>query len=390
MTFPQGPHRPTRAHALATHPCGRGNDPFGYATKREDGRVVHPRTLEIVPDEAAVVRRVFALLVDHPFSAVAEILNREGAQRRKPGPWTNSAIKDLWRRRDVYRGMVVTKRGLEPPGPGQHAPILSEDEFRDAAVGVMNRSRIAGPKSQAHQTYLLRGLVFSSCGTRMTGETRRSRGDAWVYYSCPVQTKRRFRADADGNLVACSAGRVRAREAEALVLDALSSFVVPPDVMEEADRELRRRLARPADGTADKERLRLSHRLEALRKQHEWGDLTDKAYRRLAGEARGQLAALPSEDGKIVEFRRLHRVVALSLGDAIAASSTHPELLEGLLPLVVDHIETRDRRVAKIVWTPRARPFFAVASVEADEDNCVTMAPPDGIGALTARLEAYA
>ena len=41
----------------------RGNDPFGYETVRDEKyRPIRPRTLAIVPEEAEVVRRVFALL----------------------------------------------------------------------------------------------------------------------------------------------------------------------------------------------------------------------------------------------------------------------------------------------------------------------------------------
>src|SRR5205814_2044744 len=83
------------------------------------------------------------------------------------------------------------------------------------------------------------------------------------------------------------------------------------------------------------------------RKQHEWGDLDDGEYRRLSSETRGQLAGLPSESGKVMAFSRLRRV-ASSLGDAIAASSTHPEILEALRPQLVDRNDARDRRVARI------------------------------------------
>jgi DNA invertase Pin-like site-specific DNA recombinase len=46
----------------------RGNDPFGYQTAARDaeGKVTHPRMLEPVPEEAEVVRRVFAVLARVP------------------------------------------------------------------------------------------------------------------------------------------------------------------------------------------------------------------------------------------------------------------------------------------------------------------------------------
>jgi DNA invertase Pin-like site-specific DNA recombinase len=90
----------------------RGLDPMGYKTLRDERyRPLRPRTLAIVPEEAEVVRRVFALLATHPFSESAEILQREGVRRRVSGPWTTAAIKDLYRRREMYRGNVTSRRG---------------------------------------------------------------------------------------------------------------------------------------------------------------------------------------------------------------------------------------------------------------------------------------
>ena len=122
----------------------RGNDPFGYRTARDDeGKVVHPRTLEPVPEEAEVVRQVFRLLAKHPFAEIADVLNREGVRHRVPRAWGKNAVKDLWRRREVYRGNVTTRRGLEVIA-GKHRAILTPEEFRDAAAGVDRRLRRRG------------------------------------------------------------------------------------------------------------------------------------------------------------------------------------------------------------------------------------------------------
>jgi hypothetical protein len=50
---------------------------------------------------------------------------------------------------------------------------------------------------------------------------------------------------------------------------------------------------------------------------------------------------MPGEDGEVSALRRMRRVAA-SFGDAIAASSTHPELLESLVPLVVKRVDVSD------------------------------------------------
>ena len=116
-----------RDMARATFEAGghRGNDPFGYRTVRDGaGRVAHPRRLEIVSAEAEVIRRVFAQLARSSYSDAAHVLNREGVRHRTSRAWSVSAIKDLYRRREVYIGNVTSKRGVEIR-PGTHPPILS-------------------------------------------------------------------------------------------------------------------------------------------------------------------------------------------------------------------------------------------------------------------------
>lgn len=177
----------------------RGNDPFGYQTARDEAaRVVHPRTLEPVPEEAEIVRRVFRELAQRPFSKIADLLNAEGVPHRTVRAWTKNAVKDLWRRREVYRGNVTSKRGLEVIA-GNHPAILTPEEFRDAAAGVDRRLHRRGVREPtAKRFYLLGGLVFCSCGTKMHGTAQTNRGMEWLYYVCPVAEKRRAVLDADG------------------------------------------------------------------------------------------------------------------------------------------------------------------------------------------------
>jgi hypothetical protein len=88
--------------------------------------------------------------------------------------------------RVVYRGNVATRRGAEVR-PGSHEPILSEQEFREAVGGVEGRKHATGKRPPtAKRLYLLRGLVYCACGTRMHGDAVVSRGDVWRYYLCPV------------------------------------------------------------------------------------------------------------------------------------------------------------------------------------------------------------
>ena len=56
-----------------------------------------------------------------------------------------------------------------------------------------------------------------------------------------------------------------------------------------------------------------------------------------------------------------------------------PEKIRELVALLVDRVETADRAVARVVWTPPARPFFVAAEAKAAERGVLGVAPPDGL-----------
>ncbi len=132
-------------HRLFEDGRHRGQDPLGYRSLRtEAGDLVRPRQLVVVPEEAAIVRRVWHELVSHPYAEVAERLNREGVPH--PRPWSREAIRDIVRRGRVYTGLVVEKRGRDER-PGRHEPIITDAQYHRRIQGVdatMAASRAAG------------------------------------------------------------------------------------------------------------------------------------------------------------------------------------------------------------------------------------------------------
>ena len=315
----------------------RGHDPFGYRSLRnEAGGLAHPRQLVIVPEEAGVIRRVWQELAQHSIAEVAAILNREGVAHR--GPWTRDAVKDIVRRGRVYRGFVVEKRGLDER-PGCHEPILTEAEYRRTMAAIAARTRV-GNKPKPSRQYALRGLIVCACGTRMRGETKVQRGTERRYYRCPT--------------LGCDARRCPADLVEEAVLRNIAGGILPAEVLEAARLELRRRLETPQVATAGRQRERLLTRLERLKTQHEWGDLTDAGYQEKRDATRAELAQLPDGD-RIREFDA-YRTRILALPGAIAAAS--PARLEELCRIVVQEVVVANRQVRTIEWVPVARPFL--------------------------------
>ena len=315
----------------------RGHDPFGYGSLRDaSGNLVRPRELVVVPEEADVVRRVWRELAHRSLIEVADLLNREGVPHR--GAWTRDAVKDIRRRGRFYLGYVVEKRGRDER-PGRHEPILTETEYRRTIAAIAGRTRV-GNKPRPFRHYVLRGLVFCSCGTRMRGEAHLQRGTERRYYRCPT--------------LGCRARRCPADDVEAEVLAAIADGVLPATVVNAARAELRQLLETPEVASGGRQRARLLTRIEQLKKQHAWGDLSDADYQAARDATRSALAELP--DGDRIRTFDAYRARVLELPAAIDAAS--PARREELSRIVVQRVVVRDRRLDAIEWTPAVRPFF--------------------------------
>jgi site-specific DNA recombinase len=338
----------------------RGHDPYGYRSERDEhGQLVHPRQLVPVPEEAEVVRRIWRELQHRSFEAVPRLLNAEGIRTREGHVWTRDAVKDIWRRGRVYLGYVVEKRGLDER-PGHHEPILDEETYRATLAAVRARTR-AGNKPRPFRDYPLRGVIVCRCGCRMRGEARVQRGGERRYYRCPRAGQQIVQLF-DAKPAVCHERLVPADAAEKTVLNAISRGVLPADVIEAARDELRQRLAVPHDSLTARQRERLKQRLEQLRKQHEWADISDEDYRAKRAETLEELALLPDSD-KLVAFDRNRRIMTSMAANVSAATSAQQgELVQMLVERVVasgGKVSERD-----ITWTPPARPFFAEAGGE--------------------------
>jgi glycerol-3-phosphate O-acyltransferase len=104
---------------------------------------------------------------------------------------------------------------------------------------------------------------------------------------------------------------------------------------------------------AGRQRERLLTRLERLKTQHGWGDLSDAEYQEKRDATRDELAQLP--DGDRIRAYDAYRMRILALPDAIAAAS--PARLEELCRIVLQRV-VADRQLTAIEWLPAARPFF--------------------------------
>ena len=150
-----------------------------------------------------------------------------------------------------------------------------------------------------------------------------------------------------------SARRCPAELVEKAVLAVIADGVLPGEVLEAARRELRQRLATPATRDVGRLRARLTGRLDRLKQQHGWGDITETQYQVQRDETRAALAALPNGD-RVAVFDA-YRTQVLELPEAIKVAS--PARREELCRIVLERVVVRDREIDGIDWTPAARPF---------------------------------
>ena len=351
-----------RARRLFEKAEPHGADPYGYRTRKAWSAtkqamvVVRPRTWEVVGDEADIVRRIFAMLTTRSTSDIAAALNAEGVRRRNRRLWTRDSVKDIARRRLVYLGNVTRGRdGDVESVAGRHEPIITDDMDRASTAGQRQRFH-AGRRPKKHRTYPLIGLVHHECGFRLHGQTRVARGHEWRYYVC--------------RRCGVSVGGV---EAERVVFDAIGTMRLPEKAIDRARDVLADRLKVPRGGLVDRQRQALLTRLANLRKQHEWGDITDDEYFAAKRQVAAMLAEVPAID-KLVLFDQHRRVLTTMVANVEAAS---PPLRAELARRLIRRIVARGRKVSvqDIEWAGPVKPFFLPLE-----------APPDGFEPPTQAL----
>jgi site-specific DNA recombinase len=166
-----------------------GRPPFGY-------RVGPRRRLEIVPEEAAVVRYIFRLYLRDGLGIrlIARRLNEEGVRTHRDGLWSMVTVRDILRNRS-YLG-TYSRFGVRVPA--SHPALISSDDFRRVQERLSSRRQEKAKRRTS--LFLLSGLAYCGyCDNKMIGVSRRPRwrrrdgSEKWAeyrYYQCESRTNR--------------------------------------------------------------------------------------------------------------------------------------------------------------------------------------------------------
>jgi site-specific DNA recombinase len=166
-----------------------GRPPFGY-------RVGPRRRLEIVPEEATVVRYIFRLYLRDGLGIrlIARRLNEEGVRTHRDGLWSMVTVRDILRNR-TYLG-TYSRFGVRVPA--SHPALISNDDFRRVQERLSSRRQERAKRQTS--LFVLSGLTYCGyCGNKMIGVSRRQRwrrrdgSERWAdyrYYQCESRTNR--------------------------------------------------------------------------------------------------------------------------------------------------------------------------------------------------------
>lgn len=216
---------------------------YGYRTKYyEDANKKKKSKLEIVEDEALVVKEIFELFVNQKwgYSKIANSFNNRGLRTRENNYWSKQSIKQIidnpayignirwgvhmdWakkRRQGTQTEYVLSK--------GKHTAIIDEEHWEKA----QKIRKITGKISEKvyEGNYILSGLLKCPvCGASMVSHRtvkKRKSGESIIYryYKCLTSV--------DKGSKACKANLVNADKAEEKVLRRINEVVKSKKIIE--------------------------------------------------------------------------------------------------------------------------------------------------------------
>lgn len=219
-----------------------GGSCLGYQTVELPGgdRKHRKSSLEIVPEEAVVVRRIYSYYVTgRGFRSIANQLNKEGARTKKGNTFSPDSIREIIIN-PVYAGLVRYNRfegwsekrrrgkNLQPIiAEGRHEAIIDRATW-DKAMAIYKGKNKVPQRIHSGENVLSGLLRCPECGTPMVisrSQYRLKNGTKVYqrYYSCGT-----FKAK--GSSV-CHANSIRADEAEAYVLQRLKTVLTHPKIL---------------------------------------------------------------------------------------------------------------------------------------------------------------
>jgi site-specific DNA recombinase len=272
-----------------------GPPPLGYRRegKREESHLV------VVPEEAAIVRRIFREWVaGRSMTAIAKGLFADGVKTKKGAFWRQAQISGLLRN-PVYIGKVKYKDELFD---GIHKPIVEAELWDQATqlLAAMPTKPGRPPKDKRH-LFTSGFLRCAKCGDPMVPCTRTKVN--YEFYECT------------GRIHGCKTGAVRRRDIDEAVFGYFEEIALDVEATREQlvtamDRKVGEAQALLA--SAEKEAQGATTRLAKIKHDYTHGDLSAADWNELKAELEPEAAAAEAEVEQLRE-----QVSAAQAGAAI-------------------------------------------------------------------------
>jgi site-specific DNA recombinase len=209
--------------------------PFGYRVVETDlpGRSGKKKKLAINEDEAAIVRKIFALAESGAsggpmgIKRIAENLN-DSLMLRRGAKWTTATVHFVLRDR-AYVGEYhfgartkASRESGEAPVVIKTDAIIDKDRFERMAVTRKARAPTQTPPTHVTPTGPMSGLVkCGECGGSLMLSSGNGNGGRYRYYKCKTRLKQHIND--------CACPNIPADELETLILNAVLDRVLEPE-----------------------------------------------------------------------------------------------------------------------------------------------------------------
>ncbi|MCP5197336.1 MAG: recombinase family protein [Gammaproteobacteria bacterium] len=180
--------------------CG-GRLPFGYRSvpAADDPK---RRRLEVVPEEAPIVKRAFLMRARGSGARTIAIALNDDGQINRHRVWNKSSVLDLLRNQamigHIVFGRTITIAGRQQPAPvadwivvPSHIPIIDLDLWATVQQQLDADAMACKPMpdhvshGSPRSTYLFTGLLQCGvCGAPLQIETAKGRSHRYSYYNC--------------------------------------------------------------------------------------------------------------------------------------------------------------------------------------------------------------
>ncbi len=257
--------------------CNGGVPPYGYNHKIVKDGTATRRTLEIDPNLAPIVKRIY-LMCQEGIGAkrIATTLNKDGIRTTRGKLWNSYGILRILKN-PMYIGKYVYARHRQlHPGEerftveGKHPAIISEKQFNLIQDLIGSRSFNSNHPRRTASQYLLSGLLYcGQCGKALQGGSAKS--GQYHYYSCYNYLRR-------GKTV-CDSKMISTEGIERTVVNKLKEHVLTPKNLTKLLTTVNNELAKVKSthvkeiNSLEKQILRKQAKLDRLYDALESGDL---------------------------------------------------------------------------------------------------------------------